>query len=240
MDFQKSFSENIINEIFNIIEEKIKAQNNVSIKELASISGYSVGHFQRVFHLFSGMNVGTYIRRRRLSRAALLLKMTDMKVYEISINAGFGTQQSFSRAFLRQFRCPPKTFRTANAWSFVYYQPRMASNNYKDIFFNIIRGNWNELIGDNAFLLSPTISGDRLTVNYKRITGGKYDYGRMAKFIELSRCDMGVSESDFISLVYEELLPALSVVLTEKSILKIKDTCCGDGNIVERYFIPIF
>ncbi|MDR8492142.1 AraC family transcriptional regulator [Serratia nevei] len=236
MEFKKPFSKKIITEVFNIIEEKIEAQNNVLIKELASISGYSIGHFQRVFNFYTGMKAGAYIRRRRLSRAALLLKLSDMKIYEISIHAGFSSQQSFSRAFLKQFRSPPNVFRAANDWPFINYQPKIASNN-KDFPFDIIHVNLNDLIGVSTHFIFPEIKRGQVKVNYKGTVEGRYDCVR--RYVDVSRCNFKINESEFISLIYGGVLPALKVVVTDNIIVKINGWCIDNKSNREHYLIPI-
>lgn len=123
MDYSNKFRRNILDEVIALIEKSIDTQSHVSIRALSIKSGYSIGHLQRMFYLYEGMKIGTYIRKRRLSRSTLLLKCTDMKIYEIALLSGFSSQQSFSRAFSNQFGCPPRTFRTMRYWPFLNYQP---------------------------------------------------------------------------------------------------------------------
>ena len=42
---------------------------DISVEDVASQAYMSVSHFQRVFHVVTGITVGEYIRNRRLSQA---------------------------------------------------------------------------------------------------------------------------------------------------------------------------
>lgn len=222
-------------DIFRIIEETVDAQSNVSIKKLSATVGYSVGHLQRIFYLYSGMNIGTYIRRRRLSRAALWLKLSDMKVYEIAIISGFCTQQSFSRAFFHQFGTPPKVFRTCLKWPFTYYQSSLYCNdNPLEYGFSYI--NLYEICVRNiARLIHPVIHGKQVCINYGKPISEEYNVSK--KYVVILRCDYDMNETDFITLLYDDVFPNLKIVLNDNVFVKIKEK--GVESNKWCYYFPI-
>lgn len=61
----------------------------------------SVFHFQRTFNLLTGMSVGEYIRKRRLSLAGEELTKQDTKVIDVALKYGYDSPESFSKAFTR-------------------------------------------------------------------------------------------------------------------------------------------
>lgn len=69
--------------------------------EIARKAYVSPFHFQRLFSLLSGMTLGTYIRNRRLSLAAIELQTSDIKVIDIALKCRYDSPESFSRAFER-------------------------------------------------------------------------------------------------------------------------------------------
>ena len=73
--------------------------------------GFSAFHFHRLFKAFTGESIKQYIRKRRLSRAALALRDTNEPILSISLNAGFESQEAFSRAFKKLFATTPSNFR---------------------------------------------------------------------------------------------------------------------------------
>ncbi|MDL2276741.1 effector binding domain-containing protein [Breznakia sp. OttesenSCG-928-G09] len=66
---------------------------------MSKISGYSLYHFQRLFILVSGIPISEYIRRRKLSMAALDLKEKKLKVIDAAMKYGYSSPTSFNRAF---------------------------------------------------------------------------------------------------------------------------------------------
>jgi len=75
----------------------------ISLHEVAKQAGISQWHFQRIFKALTNETLKTYIRSRRLSIAFEKLLTTDKKIIDISIAAGFESQESFTRAFKKAF-----------------------------------------------------------------------------------------------------------------------------------------
>ncbi|KQU09002.1 AraC family transcriptional regulator [Bacillus altitudinis] len=114
------------------IEENL--QNNISIKDISSKSCFSAFHFQRLFQAITGFSVQEYIRNRRLSEAARLLKETNQNILHIAIAFQYGSQEAFARAFLQFFGVTPGRFRKEemelkkqNKMDFLAYQSKLDS-----------------------------------------------------------------------------------------------------------------
>ncbi|MGN4443559.1 AraC family transcriptional regulator [Bacillus cereus group sp. MYBK79-1] len=86
-----------MNEALNYIEENL--DNYINLKEVASKAFFSEYHFKRLFSLLSGITISEYIRRRRLTMAALELKDLNVKVIDVAIKYGYCSPDAFSRAF---------------------------------------------------------------------------------------------------------------------------------------------
>jgi AraC family transcriptional regulator len=72
-------------------------------------------HFQRTFNLLTGLTVGEYIRKRRLSLAGEEFSETDAKVIDIALKYGYDTPESFTKAFTRFHGITPTAARHAGA-----------------------------------------------------------------------------------------------------------------------------
>ncbi|EFB3463700.1 helix-turn-helix transcriptional regulator [Escherichia coli] len=102
-----------------IITEKLKkhillslTDNPIlSIKDVSLISGFSVKHTQELFFKQNKITIGKYIKKVLLSRAALLLVLTKKRILDIAFETGFSSQQSFNRAFKKNFSLPPMQYR---------------------------------------------------------------------------------------------------------------------------------
>jgi AraC family transcriptional regulator len=71
----------------------------VDIQEAARIAGVSEYHFRRMFSFLAGMPLGEYIRRRRLTLAALELQTSDVRVIDVAVKYGYESPDAFTRAF---------------------------------------------------------------------------------------------------------------------------------------------
>jgi AraC family transcriptional regulator len=78
---------------------------------LASIAGFSIPHFHRVFTAHVGESAISFIRRLRLERAARKLRMGAVDITEVALAAGYDTHAAFSKAFKQQFGLRPSEFR---------------------------------------------------------------------------------------------------------------------------------
>nr|MBA2814122.1 putative Regulatory protein SoxS [Candidatus Pantoea persica] len=76
---------------------------NLSIDEVAAKSGYSKWHLQRMFRIVTKQTLGGYIRERRLTLAAEALHQIQRPVFDIAMQYGYDSQQTFSHVFRRQF-----------------------------------------------------------------------------------------------------------------------------------------
>lgn len=82
---------------------------DITAQELAAKFGYSFWHFCHIFRSVNGISVGTYLRERRLARAAVAL-LTGASVTEAAGRAGFDTPSGFTRAFTRSFGVGPSVY----------------------------------------------------------------------------------------------------------------------------------
>ncbi len=68
-------------------------------------------HFQRMFHMLTGVTVAEYVRRRKLTLAAQELAASDTRVLDVALKYGYSTPESFSKAFQRLHGVSPSAAR---------------------------------------------------------------------------------------------------------------------------------
>lgn len=71
----------------------------LEIAELSTIAHTSSFHFQRMFHMLTGVSVMEYLRKRRLTLAAGELAVKPVKVIDVALKYGYETPESFAKAF---------------------------------------------------------------------------------------------------------------------------------------------
>lgn len=98
---------NAISQCIEFIEENIKS--DLTPELIASRSGYSVFHFLRVFNINKGITLMEYVKKRRLSLAAIDLFKGE-RIIDIALDYGFKTHNGFSKAFKKEFGFSPKQY----------------------------------------------------------------------------------------------------------------------------------
>jgi len=71
----------------------------IDYKTLAGIACCSSQNFFRMFSFITDVSLSEYIRRRRLTQAALELQNSGIKVIDLALRYGYDSPVSFSRAF---------------------------------------------------------------------------------------------------------------------------------------------
>lgn len=86
-----------LNQSINYIEEHLTSE--IDYEQLGRIACCSAYHFQRMFTYMAGMTLSEYIRRRKMSLAAVDLQGGDTKVVDIAAKYGYHSPTAFNRAF---------------------------------------------------------------------------------------------------------------------------------------------
>ncbi|MDE7310593.1 MAG: AraC family transcriptional regulator [Eubacterium sp.] len=89
----------VINQAIEYIEKHL--EEDIHCEDVSRSVHMSLFHFQRMFHLLTGMTVGEYIRKRRLSVAGEELTRQQTKVIDVAFKYGYHSSESFTKAFTR-------------------------------------------------------------------------------------------------------------------------------------------
>lgn len=93
----------------HLIEESLSY--DIDIDEIAEKIYISKYHFYRLFTAIIGVPPMEYIRKRRISESAKQLLNSNEKIINIALNAGFDSQEAFTRAFKQFFNTTPAKVR---------------------------------------------------------------------------------------------------------------------------------
>jgi len=88
---------NRLNSAINYIEEHLSEE--VNYEDVAKVACCSTYHFQRMFSYIANMPLSEYIRRRRMSKAAVDLIDNNEKVIDVALRYGYNSPTAFNRAF---------------------------------------------------------------------------------------------------------------------------------------------
>lgn len=96
---------NELNAAIRYVEENLCEK--IDPEEIARITCVSQDSFLRFFSYMTGMTLNEYIRRRRLSQAALELQNGDTRVIDAALKYGYESADAFARAFAKQHGISP-------------------------------------------------------------------------------------------------------------------------------------
>lgn len=96
------------NEALDAIESRLA--NDLDIEQVARVALTSEFHFRRVFAALAGMPVSDYVRRRRMTLAAADV-ITGDAVMDVAVRYGYGSAESFRRAFVSVHGATPHQVR---------------------------------------------------------------------------------------------------------------------------------
>lgn len=90
---------------------------DLTLTVLSDRCAISTHHMCRLFQLSTGLSIMSYVRARRLSRAAETIALCDGDILTAALGAGYGSHEAFTRAFANYFNALPSTVRKARSTS---------------------------------------------------------------------------------------------------------------------------
>lgn len=85
----------------------------LDLDSLAEVACLSRFHWHRVYRSFTGETIHATVKRLKLNRASQRLKSSKASLREIGLEAGYGSETSFARAFKAQLGHSPSAFRAS-------------------------------------------------------------------------------------------------------------------------------
>ncbi|SDE97007.1 transcriptional regulator, AraC family [Pricia antarctica] len=99
-----------INKALAFIDQNL--DTHLTLESVANIACYSPYHFHRLFKAITRETLNAYIARRSIEKAAsILMHKKEVSVSELSLQYGFSSNSSFTRAFKNFYGVPPTEFR---------------------------------------------------------------------------------------------------------------------------------
>lgn len=86
-----------LNQSMNYIEEHLT--DEIDYEQLGRIACCSAYHYQRMFTYMAGITLAEYIRRRKMSLAAVDLQDGNNRIIDIAAKYGYSSPTAFNRAF---------------------------------------------------------------------------------------------------------------------------------------------
>ncbi|MFC5650652.1 helix-turn-helix domain-containing protein [Paenibacillus solisilvae] len=116
---------------------------HVELEQIAAAAYMSVPSMYRIFYALTGHPLKEYIRKRRTSQAAIMLRQSKLPVVDIAVACGFESYQAFTKSFKKLVGLTPGSYRDAvlyysfekvNLLEKVHYSERReVSEQYPDV-----------------------------------------------------------------------------------------------------------
>jgi two-component system, response regulator YesN len=102
-------NEKLISKIKNYIDDNYN--RNISLTGISKDFGLSSGYLSSLFCEFIGLNFIDYLLNLRIQKAKVLLKNSDLRIYEIAEKVGYNDAYYFSTAFKKIVGINPTDYR---------------------------------------------------------------------------------------------------------------------------------
>ncbi|WP_199769357.1 AraC family transcriptional regulator [Flavivirga eckloniae] len=110
--------------------------SELSLESISNIALYSPFHFHRVFKAVIGETLNAYIIRKRIEKAAsVLMHKKQISITELSLQYGFNSNSSFTRAFKKFYGVSPSNFRKENPGKFSKISNVESKNGQENLVF---------------------------------------------------------------------------------------------------------
>lgn len=111
-----------LNRALDYIENHLS--DEIDFDYAAQLAFCNRNDLSNIFFVVTGVPLNEYIRRRRLSLAALELQNSDEKIIDIALKYGYSSPTAFNRAFQNQHKASPQYARSRNIFISAY--PRIS------------------------------------------------------------------------------------------------------------------
>lgn len=101
-----------IREALSFVEQNF--QNDITVEDMASFCNLNRSYFGKIFRDAVGKSPQEFLIAYRMSKAAELLRRTELAIKDISSGVGYPSQLHFSRAFKKTYGIAPREWRMVN------------------------------------------------------------------------------------------------------------------------------
>lgn len=100
------------NNIIFILKYMESNYNHISLQDLCKFFNYSPRHMIRLIQKYTGMTFSENILQLRLKKAASMLTDSTYSITSICEEIGFSNLNRFKNAFIKEYGCTPKEYRS--------------------------------------------------------------------------------------------------------------------------------
>ncbi len=167
----------------------------IELSDLAKAAGYSPWHAARLFKEMTGRPPFDYIRTLRLTKAASRLHDGGTRVVDVAFDFVFGTHESFTRAFSKQFGLTPRAYAQLKPPLKLFMPPRA-----RDYYLTLQRGEYSMTKNSNTVFVQVVNRPQRKLILKRGIKASHY-----YEYCEEVGCDVWEVLSGIKDALYEPI-----------------------------------
>lgn len=134
--------EQIKNDYYKRIEKAVEfieknLMEKLTIEKISEKAYFSKYHFIRIFAAMTGETVGSYLRRRRISKSSKQLINTNRSILDIAFDYQFESQEAYSRSFKKIYYTSPGKYRKLNNNQIAYGRAKLTIERLNHLKSNV-------------------------------------------------------------------------------------------------------
>lgn len=165
-----------MNEAVEYLESSITEK--LDIEKVAKIALSSPFHFQRMYHMITGITVAEYVRRRRLTLAAQDI-LSGEKIIDVAYRYGYETPEAFTKAFRKMHGISPSAAREPgmNLKAYPKLSFHISIKGDKDMDYKIVEKEGFQVIGKQTKIYAANGENFKQVPEfwYKCMNDGSYE-----------------------------------------------------------------
>ncbi|ELR71210.1 transcriptional regulator (AraC/XylS family) [Fulvivirga imtechensis AK7] len=137
MELLKNEYEQRVEKAVRFIEDNLTAR--LTLERIAEQASFSKYHFLRIFSTVTGETVGSYVRKRRITRSADVLISTNQPILSIALDYQFDSQEAYTRSFKAVYKTTPGQYRKKGIDQIAFRQNELSEKRLNHLKTNISR-----------------------------------------------------------------------------------------------------
>ena len=103
----------LLRSLINTVRRRVRDDEELTVEAVTKELGYTRQYVSGRFHRVTGRLLSHFLKEKRLSKAARLLKGGNMRVSQIARRCGFDSENYFRQQFRQRYGMSPRQFRTS-------------------------------------------------------------------------------------------------------------------------------
>lgn len=101
----------LLRSLIMTVRRRVRDDEELTVEAVTKELGYTRQYVSGRFHRITGRLLSHFLKEKRLSKAARLLKGGNMRVSQIARRCGFDSENYFRQQFRERFGMSPRQFR---------------------------------------------------------------------------------------------------------------------------------